>query len=408
MKNVKGLRFLKNKLMKCIIVFSLSFFLLLDCYASQMRAQVIDTLARKDIKELNVLVNDLKNIITKNNTDSAVRKDIQNLQIEITSSRNLSQIADSLISWSALILAVFSIFLVAAGFYTTIRVNEIKKIKMELETLQSDSEFALKENKKAIDALNEDFENQKNIQLKLTFPLIKCENSFLQGDYYNAAYHYNEAKAIANNHPWLINSMWLLINSRRFEEAIRYLTGQLELDSNNNDVKYYLAHVYRRQGLLEKAEKLIEPIATEKKHALSIYEYATILFLKGEFRKAENVYKDAINNYLLPDLFVHLNLAFTQIINKNQKEATINSNKAIELIKKELIKTPNNPHLILQLGVAKLLKNENGIENIKSSIKKGLQSENAKSAIDKIKKVADPNPEMLEAIKILQKYYDAL
>jgi tetratricopeptide (TPR) repeat protein len=373
---------------------------------SKLAGQAIDSLARKDLQNVHALVNELKKDLAAQSTDSVARKDIQDLQVKLEGSKNLGNIADTVIMWSTLIITLFSILLIAAGYYTTIRVKEIKSIKTELEILQSVSEKTLKENKKSIDKSYADFENEKNLQMKLIFPLIKGENSFLQGDYFNAFYHYNEAKVISPNHPWLINFVWLLINSGRFDEAIRYLTGQLEGDSNNNDVKYYLAHVYRRQNLLEKAEKLIEPVATDNKHPLSIYEFATILFMKGEFKKAERVYKEAINYFILPDLFVYLNLAITQTINNNQTEAIVHAKRAKELIKKELLKNPNNPHLNCQEGIAKLILNETGaVDKIKLSLKKDLPSENAKSAIDKISKIPNPTSEILEAIKILQKYY---
>ena len=82
----------------------------------------------------------------------------------------------------------------------------------------------------------------------------------------------------------------------------------------------------------------------------------------------------------------------------------INGKKAKELINKEIFKFPNNPHYILQLGIAKLIMNEMGIDEIKSSIQKELQIQNAKSAIHKLNHIPKPSPEILEAIRILQKY----
>jgi len=395
--------------MKNKIFFVLSLFFLAGFLGNKLAAQGIDSSARKDILNMQAIIADLKNNTTTKIADSQTRKDIQNLQASLENSKNLSQISDKLISWTTLIITLFSIFLVGAGFFTGIRVKEIKKIKVELENLLLRSENTLNENRKSVEALNAVFEKEKNLQMRLIFPLIKGENSFLQGDYFNAFYHYNEAKVISPNHPWLINFIWLLINSGRFEEAKRYLTHQLETDPDNNDVKYYLAHVYRRQNELDKAEKLIEPVATDCKHALSLYEYATILFIKGQYKRAENIYKEASEQHLLPDLFTYLNLAITQIINNNSTEAIVNAKKAKELIEKELLKNPNNPHLLLQQGIAKLITMENGaINKIKLSIKKELQSQNAKSAIDKIGKVPRPTEDMSEAIEILQEYYDGI
>ena len=392
--------------MKNKILYIVPFVFLFEIFGSNLTAKDTDSSVKKDIHSLKALVTDIKNNLPIQIIDSTARKEIQNLQISIQSSKNLSQIADTVIMWSAMIIAFFSILLIAAGFYTTIRVNEIRKIKIELELLQSKSAKNLEENKILIAKLNTDFENESKIQMKLIFPLIKAENNIQEGNYYKAFYRYNEAKSISPNHPWLINFIWLLINTGRYEEAIRYLNGQLERDPENNDVKYYLAHVYRRQGLLEKAEKLIEPVATESKHALSLYEYATILFAKGQFKKAEHIYKEANGQHLLPDLFTYLNLSITQIINNNLAEAKENGKIAKELITKALLKNPNNPHLLLQIGIVLLITNSTGgVSKIKLSIKNDLLSENAKSAIFKLNLLPNPSQEIQESINILQKYY---
>ncbi|EKD30586.1 MAG: TPR protein [uncultured bacterium] len=358
---------------------------------------------------VSLLLNACGNCLMGQVVDSLARKDIQDLQISIENSKNLSQIADLLISWTGIIFTIFAVILVIASIYTGIQINEIRKTKEEIKNTLSEAKIALKKQNQAIENLKIEFEKEKDLHLKLIFPLIEGEYSFQRGEYDKAFHHYNEAKEISPNHPWLKNFNWLLINTGRFEEAIQNIENLLKRTPDDKEAKYYLAHAYRRKNQLDIAEQIIKPVALELKYPRAIYEYASILLRKNDFENAQKMFIEANRSYVRhSDLFSYLNLSITQTILNKHEFAKDNAMKAQQLIEEELLKTPNNAHLILQLGVAKLIINEeDSLETVKLSIDKGLPIENAKSAIDKLEKIQKTRPtvQISETIEMLEKYY---
>jgi tetratricopeptide (TPR) repeat protein len=356
-----------------------------------------------------LLINALDSNLMAQVVDSLARKDIQKIQISLENTKNLSEIASLIISWTGLIITTFAVILVLVSVYTGIQIKEIRKTKEEIKHTLIEAKIALKEQNQAIENLKAEFEKEKDLHLKLMFPLIEGEYCFQRGDYDKAYYYYREAKEISPNHPWLKNFSWLLINTGQIDEAIENLESLLKQAPNDKEAKYYLAHAYRRNDQLDIAEQIIKPVAIELKYRRALYEYASILLRKNDFENAERLFIETNRYYPKhADLFVYLNLSITQTILQKHEPAKGNAIKAVEMIEEELLKTPSNAHLLLQLGVAKLLLNlKDGLVIIKSSITKGLPSENAKSAIDKLEKLQKIKPTSInsEAIGLLEKYY---
>jgi len=377
---------------KTIIIFST--FLLFGIIGNNLDAQNIDSLARKEIQDLQII-------------DSLALNEIQNLKISAENTKNLSQIADSIISWTGIIFTIFAVILLVTSFYTGIQIREIRKTKKEVKRILADAKKVLKKQSRAIENLKKEFEKEKDLHLKLMFPLIEGELSFQQGDIRKALYHYNEAKEISPNHPSLKKFSWLLINTGKFKEAIQNLEAQLKIIPDDKEAIYYLAHAYRRNNQIDIAEQLIKPIATKSKYPRALYEYASILLRKKDFENAERMFIEANHYYPINDWFCYLSLSFTQVILNKQKNAVKNAKKAKQIIKKELLKTPTSAHLILQLGLVKLIRNEkDGAETVKLSISKEPPIENAKSAFEKLEllETISPSTQISHAIELLKKY----
>jgi len=342
--------------------------------------------------------------------DSLARKDIEKLKVDLESSKNDMQFANTLIGYTTLIIGVFGLGLAAGTYYTWSQASKMRKLRDKYTRALANAEITLANQGIEIEGLHAQFEKEKNIHLKLIFPVIEGEFCFQHGDYVKALWHYKEAKEISPAHPWLINFNWLLINTGRMSEAIQFLENLIKT-TPSDEAKYYLAHAYRRDNQIDIAEQIIKPVAVDSKYPRAIYEYASILLRKNELEKAERMFIEANRYYLRhSDFLSFLNLAITQILLNKSEAARANAVKAKTIIQEDLERTPNNSHLKLQLGVVSLLLDDKAsIREIKSSIKGGsLPIENAKSAIDKLEKIqcSKPTAMIAEAMEILKGYYN--
>lgn len=323
-------------------------------------------------------------------------------------------VANTIISWSGRIFAIFAILLSFAAVYSGYQMSQIRKIKNDLEDLYEKSKAEIEEQKKALELLRMDFEYEKEVSLKLLFPIIEGQWHFYHGNYPDALSAFKEAQKIKPDNPKIIRNLYkILANSGELEEAIRNLEEMMKKFPEEKMIKYRLAQAYRRNKQLENAKAIIRDTAIIEKFPPALYEYGIINMYYKKYEEAEGNFIEANRQFISEEgaskFWVFIALSVVQLLRDEIEDSRRNGENAMRIINSSIGKTPNNPELIGNLGLAIIMSSEDysqGKQKIKEALKAVLPVELSKSMKFKLELIQSKkeHEELKNIILMIEKY----
>ena len=120
--------------------------------------------------------------------------------------------------------AIFVLILGFAGYIASKRFNKVEELAKEYEKLLTAANERYSREIADIKNLKENFEKEKEVSLKLLFPLLEAQWFFYQGDFEKTIMSYKKAQLIQPNNVLINNKLnKILVETGRIEEAIKNL-----------------------------------------------------------------------------------------------------------------------------------------------------------------------------------------
>ena len=300
--------------------------------------------------------------------------------------------AGKIIDWSGWLFSLMVIILGIAGWIASNRFSKLDETRKELEGLLKNTEGQLANQIEQIENLKKGFQEEKEIAIKLLFPVMEAQWFNYHGDFEKAISAYKRAQKIKPDEKLIANKLnKLLIERGDYDEAIGNLENLIKKYPNDIILNRRLAEGYRRMSQFDSAESVIEKVLKIDNHPSLHYELGCVRLFLGRYSEAEKSFTNANRFFYLEDgrprNWVYVNLSIVQHLLNKKKEAEINAKKAREILESRIKTTPNNPQIWSYYGLSYLSGKTNyqkALNAFKQATSLNLPKSLAKSALDRI------------------------
>lgn len=331
---------------------------------------------------------------------------IHNLEI-VSEPSAISNFANSVISWSAMLFSLFIIIVGFAGWFAAKRFYQIDEIRKFLEKLHNETKERFEVELNNIEILKKDFKQEKDLELKVLFPLIEGQWFFYQGDNNRAISSFEKIRDIAPHRYNLYSNLFLLwIDNGKVNEAVVELEKLTKLHPENYRLKYYLAIAYKNNSEYEIATSILKEIKNHESIPEILNELGSICLYQHKYKEAEIYLQSANRLYISktgsPRFYVYSNIAIAEHFLGDKKQCHEMSKKALTILYTQISLTPNNSNLNASIGLIYFLMGndfEKSLSYFEKSVEFGLPILKAKGFLIRINQIV-PKTENLTVVKI--------
>ena len=269
--------------------------------------------------------------------------------------------ANNIVAWTGFVLTAFVFLLGAGAWFTGNRFNEIEKIRRELKEVLEMRKKEIAEEKNTIQDLYAQFEQERDIRMKIVFPVLEGQWFYYQGNRDRAIAAFQEAYQLAPQESLIVEQLGkFFMEKGQIYEAIQ-LYEPLVNSQPSALLWNRLAQAYRRVQRFDDAQKaLMASLALEPDRVTALYELGRIYMDVDDFSNAEKYFSQAKHSHYAKHKtyppYILINLALSQLALDREAEAMVNAELARPIIDGELAKRPGVADLWTYLGIYHLIK----------------------------------------------------